>query len=140
MRRPSGAWEMPRRMISWVGMPVMLRAVVDDAAGAGAIDAADGHHEGGLAGPVGADESGDFALVHLHIDTAQRLDAPIERLNAADGEQRFCHALSLAVLRPFLPGASIDRLHIADDRLHRLIALPAQRLQALARRPRDRRG
>src|SRR5215212_7606212 len=70
-----------------------VSAVVEDAAGAGAVDAADRHHQSGLAGTVRADESGDFSLVDVHVDAAKGLDSAIEGFNALDAEQRPCHGL-----------------------------------------------
>ena len=46
--------------------------------------AADGHQQGGLAGPVGADEGDDLALPDLDVDTLQGLDLTIKRMNALD--------------------------------------------------------
>src|SRR5215212_2828833 len=70
-----------------------VSAVVEDASGAGAVDAADRHHQSGLAGTVRADESGDFSLVDVHVDAAKGLDSAIEGFNALDAEQRPCHGL-----------------------------------------------
>ena len=93
MRRPSGDCEMPSRAISWVGMLGDVLAVEDDRAGAGARRAADGHHQGRLAGTVGADQGDDLALLDVDVDALEGLDLAVEGLDAADREKGFAHGL-----------------------------------------------
>ncbi len=60
---------------------------VNDAAVAGARVAADGHHQGRLAGPVGADQGDYFAGVDVQVDAAERHDLAVEGGHAAHLEQ-----------------------------------------------------
>ncbi len=63
MRRPSGACEMPNAHDLVRGQVRDVSAVIQDAAVARPVHAADRHHQGGFAGAVRADERGDLALV-----------------------------------------------------------------------------
>ena len=88
MRRPSGDWAMRVRMMSCVGSRVMSSPAIDDLPVARLRIAADGHHQGRLAGAVGADQRDDLALVDVDVDAAQRDDLAVVGLDAADGEER----------------------------------------------------
>src|SRR5215475_14528864 len=50
--------------------------------------AADCHHQGGLAGAVGADQRDDLALMDVDIDALERHDAAVEGLYAAHTQKR----------------------------------------------------
>ena len=79
MRRPSGAWAMWSRAISWVGSRVMSRPAKTIAAFARARIAADRHHQGRLAGAVRADQRDDLALADLEVDALERDDVAVDR-------------------------------------------------------------
>jgi hypothetical protein len=64
-----------------------VAAVEDDLAFARARIAEDGHHQGRLAGAVGADERDDLALIYLERDALKRDDIAVEGLDAADGKK-----------------------------------------------------
>ena len=66
-------------------------AVKGDMAGARPGRAADGHHQRGFSRAIGADESDDFALLHIKVDALERLDFSVEGLYAACGEEGFAH-------------------------------------------------
>src|SRR6185312_620230 len=61
--------------------------VEQDAAGARTGTAADGHHEGGFAGAVRADQRNDLAGIDVEIDAFERLHAPVIGVHAAHGEE-----------------------------------------------------
>ena len=65
-----------------------VAAIEQDLSGAGARLAENRHHQGRLAGAVGADQGYDLARVDLEIDPFQRLDLAIggaQRLNCQQG-------------------------------------------------------
>ena len=66
-------------------------AIEDNGAGARARRAADGHHQGGLAGAVGADQRDDLAFLDVDVDALEGLDLAVEGLHAADSEKRVAH-------------------------------------------------
>ena len=88
IRRPSGDCAIRSRAISWVGKIGDVAAVEQDLAGAGARLAEDRHHQGRLAGAVGADQGDDLARTDVDVDALQRLDLAVGGAQAADREQR----------------------------------------------------
>jgi hypothetical protein len=46
------------------------------------------HHQGRLAGAVGADQRDDLAGLNVHVDALERHNAPVESLDAANAEKR----------------------------------------------------
>ena len=88
MRRPSGAWAIPSRMISKVGSARDVAPVEHDPAARRARPAADRHQQRRFAGAVGADQRDDLAGADLEIDALQRLDIAVEGMDAADGQHR----------------------------------------------------
>jgi hypothetical protein len=66
--------------------PGDVLAVEQDAPGAGAGPAADGHQQRRLAGAVGADQGHDLAGRHLDVDPVQRLDRAVSRAQPLDPE------------------------------------------------------
>ena len=76
MRRPSGACASFSRAISWVGSCVMFAAGENDLAVARPRIAAHGHHQGGFAGAVGADQRDDLAGIDVEVDALERLTRP----------------------------------------------------------------
>ena len=79
MRRPSGDCAMPSQAMAWVGNCGDVAALEHDAAFAGARPAENGHHQGGLAGAVGADQRDDLAREDLE---ARHHAAPAARRSA----------------------------------------------------------
>jgi hypothetical protein len=54
----------------------------------------DGHHQGCLAGAIGADQSDNFALGNGEADIVQHMDVAIAGRDVADIENCFAHALT----------------------------------------------
>ena len=88
MRRPSGDCAIAMRAISWVGTLRDVRARIGDRAFAGPRIAEDRHHQGRLAGAVGADEGDDLALVHVDVDALEGDDVAVKGLHPAHAEER----------------------------------------------------
>src|SRR6476661_2972547 len=80
--RPSGACAMRSRAISWVGTSVISRPSnrIDPA---GARLAEDRHHQGRLAGAIGADQGDDLARLDVEIDALERFNLAIGGAQAA---------------------------------------------------------
>jgi hypothetical protein len=51
----------------------------------------DRHHQGRLAGAVGADQGDDLAFEHVEINALEGADAAVIGLDAAHREQRLSH-------------------------------------------------
>ncbi len=85
--RPSGLWQMPRRMRRSERRPRDVLAVEHDAAGAHRLHAGQGAQEGGLAGAIGADQGNQFALADFEVDALERLDPAVAAFHALDLEQ-----------------------------------------------------
>src|SRR5262245_41321236 len=75
--------------------------------------AADRHHQGRLAGPVGADQGDDLAFVDLEVDPAQRRDVAVIGLHAAHREQAGLSGGSLrAHCDPAIPAFCTTSAHL----------------------------
>src|SRR5262249_9469824 len=53
--------------------------------------AANRHHQGGFASPVGADQRDDFSLVDIEVHAFERHDPAVEGFNAAHREEGCGH-------------------------------------------------
>ena len=114
-RRPSGDWAIAFDMMSWVGKMGDVFAAIDDLALASLGIAADRHHQGRLAGAVGADHRDDLALVDVHVDAFERLDLAVEGVNPPNDQQR----LGIRpVLRSDLPRCRRVRRRCRGDGAH----------------------
>src|SRR5262249_45219599 len=90
-----------------------------DAALAGARIAEDRHHQGGLAGAIGADQRDDLARMHVEIDATQRHHPAVAGGDAADAEQGLGHG-----------GATLRCIAFAQSTEKPPIVIPAERPKA----------
>ncbi len=80
--RPSGTWEIPRATMA--SGRASEAAYHEDDLPLPAHQAADGVEQGGLAGPVGADEGDDLARPHVASDPAEGGDGAVVGVEVAD--------------------------------------------------------